>query len=356
MQLLLSGHSKFVKRVLGRFELYGRLMRHIMIAFCGFSGVGKDECAGRLVRSHGAIHTGLADPAKRHMADLYGFTYEQLFGPSHFRNAGDPRYPKNVLRDNGYDPALNISGVEIMSKYGDEILYGVIRPGKMYALISARSLPGTDEVWVKPGWPRVPYVPLQLGRALYFIETDHPNFFLSPREALQLYCNLMNDLYLDSWIRKGIEVQKQLTTVLREEIVAGEPHSLMKYWYDRMIGLVETEKNNTGPYIREPNPTIISTFSDFRHRHEIKLARGIADTYLPVMVRVKHPKITTPPYNHRSETEQATIPDSAFDFIIMNDGTLDELYAKVNHIVQVSSSPEWKPLPKDTFLGPTKDT
>src|SRR5271157_5972054 len=78
-------------------------MRHLMICVSGWAGTGKDECSGRLVREHQAIHTGLADPGKRHMADAYGFTAEQLWGPSKFRNAGDKRYPKPQVKEFGFE-------------------------------------------------------------------------------------------------------------------------------------------------------------------------------------------------------------------------------------------------------------
>jgi hypothetical protein len=63
---------------------------HYMIGFSGFAGVGKDECAKALILNHNGIQTGLADPAKRHVGELYGFTKDQLFGPSELRNQVDP--------------------------------------------------------------------------------------------------------------------------------------------------------------------------------------------------------------------------------------------------------------------------
>lgn len=303
-------------------------MKHIILCISGFSGVGKDEFAGELVRTHKAIQTGLADPAKRHMADLYGFTFDQLFGPSHFRNSGDPRYPKNLIRELGY---MDCGTGEDLSRV-DGII-GEIRREKHYVEVEARNLPNTDPIKIKPGWPAVPHQSLKLGQARYFIETDHPAFFLSPREALQIYCNTMNDMYLDSWVRKGIEIHKQLAT--------------MKYSYDQMKGPFEIEPEVGS----ENNDHFLTCFSDFRHRHEIKLVRKIADTYIPVVIRIRHPKITTPPYNHRSETEQTTIPDSAFDFVVMNDGTLEELYQKVNEIVRIVSTEGWEWLGPQTYLG-----
>lgn len=299
-------------------------MRHYMFCFSGYSGVGKDECAGHLVRTRKAVHTGLADPAKRHMADLYGFTKEQLFGPSHCRNAGDRRYPKNVLRDAGFKPHEG--------EATDESMSGALRPGKRYVVVESRNLPGTGSVRGRPGWPEVPWQPLTLGKARYFVEDDHPNFFLSPREALQLYCNLMNDLHLDSWIRKGVEVHRQLA-------YCADPKNGMSVGYDRMSGVLDSFNDPDGEGRRRHDHRLpfFTCFSDFRHKHEISRVRADPQDYVPVVIRVKHPGVTKPPYEHRSETEQATIPDSWFDFVIDNDGTLEELYAKVDAVVKAAT-------------------
>lgn len=318
-------------------------MRHFSVCFAGYSGVGKDECAGRLVQTTSAIHTGLADPAKRHMADLYGFTKEQLFGPSHFRNAGDPRYPKNIIRDIGY---RNCGTGEEISKL--ENVYGVLRKDKKYVEVETRDLTGVDEVKSKPGWPEVPRQSMKMGRTRYFIEKDHPNFFLSPREALQLYCNLMNELHLDTWIHKGIEIHKQLAEVSQIE----GKQIARKYVYDRMLGVVDTNGDSDPQRFLPVGSDFFTCFSDFRHRHEINLIRKAADTYTPVVIRVKSPRVPKPPYDHRSELEQETIPDSAFDFVINNDASLEELYAMVDRVVVTFTSPGWKSLNQDVFLGP----
>jgi len=126
-------------------------MRHLMICVSGFSGTGKDEVAGRLVRTHGAVQTGLADPAKRHMADLYGFTEHQLFGPSSARNGGDLRYPKNNAR--------GLRRSEVTAESPVDGLRGELVPGTAYWECEGRNL-------VDGGYP---YVPLKLGSARVFV-------------------------------------------------------------------------------------------------------------------------------------------------------------------------------------------
>jgi len=227
------------------------MKRHIMLCISGFSGVGKDEFASVLKAEFGAIQTGLVDPAKRHMADVYGFSEEQLFGPSKMRNKGDRRYPK---------PHLVSSGATLK-----------------------------DGVWTSASGLE--------------ISMEDPELFLSPREALQRYCELMNLLYGDTWVRKGVDVQLQ---------IARESRS-----YSRMQGLGEKEVR--------PGESTITMFSDFRHKHEIAYVRSLKDAEV-VLVRIKSRRVPTPPFNHRSETEQAEIPDSAFNHIIENDGTITDLH------------------------------
>jgi hypothetical protein len=58
----------------------------------GVAGAGKDSAADRLVSHHGYIKVSLADPLKRICQSVYGFTDDQLWGPSSSRNAPDKRY------------------------------------------------------------------------------------------------------------------------------------------------------------------------------------------------------------------------------------------------------------------------
>lgn len=248
-------------------------MRHLLFCISGFSGVGKDEFAKRLINNHSAIQTGLVDPAKRHMADLYGFSEKQLFGPSRNRNAGDIRYPKpefpsDAVRTEAFGPVA----------WSDE-------PASMWTSI--------------------------LGPDSTFFEGD-PKYWLSPREALQRYCELMNLMYGDTWIKKGLETHIDLAT--------------KRYSYSRMQGLTLSAK-------QAPDP-IVTVFTDFRHKHEFRAARELRSPERSVIfIRIKHPKIQHPPFNHRSEVEQTQIPDSDFDFVVLNDGTIEDLHRKADEIV-----------------------
>lgn len=286
-------------------------MKHLMIAISGFSGAGKDECVSQLVRDYQAVQTGLADPGKRHMADAYGFTDQQLFGPSQYRNAGDIRIPKNRLREVGlskWSKDAPVNGLCRSETFDPEATYWVFE--------------GRDDTSTRP------YIPSTLGRALIFIKEGDPEFWLSPREALQQYMEKMNTLDIYTWVRKG--VMDQLA------IASGD------FIYNKMTGLVRSGmKWNYGL------EKTITCFADFRHIQEIQYVRDFAKRSLveftPIVVRVKRPNIKTPPFDHRSETEQVKIRDAAFDAVILNDGTLEQLYAQMNEIVRRALNNEIKP-------------
>ncbi len=281
-------------------------MRHLMVCISGFSGAGKDECALQLVQNHRAVQTGLADPAKRHMADVYGFTEQQLFGPSKFRNAGDIRWMKN----NGVELGLKkFQGElpEVSIPMGAGAMVGKLDSEKSYWTYESRD-PGTR-----------PYIPSTLGNGTVFVEECDPEFWLSPREVLQQYCEKLNNFVLNTWIHKGVEDQLYIASGL--------------YTYARMRGLVKQEEGRWNNDLE----TTVTCFADFRHIHEVKFVRKFAKSSMvpfePVLVRVKRPSIKKPPYNHRSETEQVKIRDAAFDVVIENDKTVADLHRAIDKAV-----------------------
>jgi len=302
-------------------------LRHFLVCISGYSGSGKDEFSKVLVDEMRAPKVGLADPAKRHMADLYGFTERQLFGPSANRNAGDIRYPKQEL----FDWGLTVS--RSSSENPPEGLVGSLRDGVSYWECDARN---TAEAF--------PYVPGRLGSAKIFVPEGHPTFWLSPREALQRYCELMNLMYGDTWIRKSVNVHVQLGQTF-------ERHGgrFMLYAYDRMMGVIKPDEAVvSGEAHLVPAPedggSFFSCSADFRHVHEFRMVRKLSSPdFLPVTIRVKRPSIPNPPFQHRSETEQATIPDEFFDFVVDNDGTPEDLHAKAREIVEKVQEKGWVP-------------
>lgn len=313
---------------------------HLMFCVSGYAGTGKDEFCKRLVSKHSAVHTGLVDPAKRHLADVYGFSRDQLFGPSSMRNAGDPRYPKTVVVEAGARPAEKS---ELLLDTSEDH-YTDPENNWWCADFDLAHRNGLGEdmtvVWGNPpcvmiGSVSIPCRRLDGMKVRIFFEDTDPRFFLSPREALQQYCGLLNQLYPYTWVRLGVETHRRLA--------AGVDGSFV-YAYDRLLGLVNNgcQLNGTEVY-RSGAPDAITCFSDFRHWDEIRYVRQAWNTlgdFVPVLIRVRRPGIEKPPYNHKSETEQATIPDSEFDFIVDNNHDVAGLYETVDRIVELVKAKE----------------
>lgn len=304
--------------------------RHFLICISGFSGSGKDEFSRHFVEDLRGPKIGLADPAKRHMADIYGFTEDQLFGPSAMRNAGDLRYPK---------PELYANGLVISATSSDSPPHGLVgnlQDGVQYWEFRPRDVNHS-------GMPTqvglgLPFSSRRVGDSTVYVPEGHPSFWLSPRESLQRYCELMNLMYGDTWIRKSINTHVQLGQTF------GAPGGrFMLYAYDRMEGVVKPEEHHSVPS-PEDGGAFFSCGADFRHVHEFKLVRKFSSPdFIPVTVRVKRPSVPNPPFDHRSETEQATIPDDFFDFVIENDGTPEELRAKAAALSTTVQEKGWAP-------------
>ncbi len=60
-----------------------------IIILAGNAGSGKDTVGSYLVQNYGAVTVAQADPMKRFVAEVFGFSEQQLWGPSSFRNAPD---------------------------------------------------------------------------------------------------------------------------------------------------------------------------------------------------------------------------------------------------------------------------
>jgi len=70
-------------------------MNGMLIGLSGLAGSGKDTAASALVDEYDGVVVAFADPIKRVAADVYGFSEEQLWGPSEMRNAPDCRWERS---------------------------------------------------------------------------------------------------------------------------------------------------------------------------------------------------------------------------------------------------------------------
>lgn len=128
--------------------------------------------------------------------------------------------------------------------------------------------------------------------------------YLNPRYALQtLGTGWGRDCYQEIWVDYTIRVAR--------EILTGKG-------YNRMEGLFPTVHPHKGVCI-----------SDCRYLNEIEGVKRDGGK----VIRITRPGREVPNYTHTSETEQAGIPDSEFDAILVNDGALDDLPQKVSEIL-----------------------
>lgn len=77
-----------------------------IIAIHGKAGSGKDTVADYLCKTYGYYKASLAEPLKEFCRDVFGFSEQQLYGSSSYRNTIDPRYgvsPREALQKLGTD-------------------------------------------------------------------------------------------------------------------------------------------------------------------------------------------------------------------------------------------------------------
>jgi hypothetical protein len=140
-------------------------------------------------------------------------------------------------------------------------------------------------------------------------ETPDPRWDgLTPRKALQLLgTEWGRHCHPDLWIRHAIRTAQ---TILNDPSLA----------YCAEAGIVQLLD---GPHAKGV------AFADCRFVNEFKAIKDAGGK----MVRVYRPGYDGD--THRSETEQRSLPDDAFDYVIHNTGTLDDLANKVHEMYTV---------------------
>lgn len=137
------------------------------------------------------------------------------------------------------------------------------------------------------------------------------DLFLTPRYALQrLGTQWGRDCTPNIWVDYAVRVANQLDR-------GG-------YAYDSKRGLFPTSSTS----FMQPNTNVV--IPDVRFKNEVDgLKRGGA-----VLIRVKRPGagLVGAAATHASEAEQDEIPDSAFDTVLDNTGTIEDLHWKVKQL------------------------
>jgi hypothetical protein len=239
----------------------------MIVYILGEAHSGKSEASKHLRKKFKLIEIALADPMKRFLAELYGFTEEQLWGPSEMRNMPDPRFPRVV---DSFDEGDAFEADR----------FGIQDPGKVECL--------------------------------------------SAREALQTMGEAMRSCWSDTWVRKLFETMKEL-----ERGAVG---------YLPPIGLFGDGHPAMGLKPEHPlGPFFDFLVPDVRYRNEHLALREAGAVGIRLTSPSQGKGLTGKLAHHRSETEQRSIPDSELDAVICNDGTLDDLYARLDAVLKERS-------------------
>lgn len=137
---------------------------------------------------------------------------------------------------------------------------------------------------------------------------NEKNNGLTSRYALQSIGTTGRDCYKNVWIDYTINIAKKLLT--------------NNFSYSPQLGLLS--KNN-----KSIKGVIIS---DVRFKNELKIIKDNGG----ITIRVLREKsgLKGKIANHQSETEMKEIPNEDFDYIIVNDGTIEELKEKIYNIIK----------------------
>jgi hypothetical protein len=220
-----------------------------------------------------AVQIALADPLKEYALDVYDFSVSQLWGPSDERNTPDRRYPRE--------------GVHVFA-----------REDSVFKFAPPEELPGS-----KCKRCKIEYKPE--------VEAAKCIDYLTPREALQqLGTEWGRRCYDDTWINYGLRRAQNLLANKRIGRPA-EAHTFQASWVIEKTELV--------------------VISDIRFVNEVKLLHQIgAEVW-----KITRPGLKTngAVYQHLSESEQKDREAEIAPMVtaeIANDGTFDELRAKVS--------------------------
>ena len=145
--------------------------------------------------------------------------------------------------------------------------------------------------------------------------------YLTSRKALQeLGTEWARSCYQDVWIDYAMRIAEKLNTSRRRYYTDDiYDHFFRAYYPDEGISKEYSETGRKGVVI-----------SDCRFKNEILAIQKNGGK----VIRIKRPGYEKPRWNHRSETEQMTIPDNQFDYVLENDGTLEDLVVKAGHMLE----------------------
>ena len=232
----------------------------ILLGISGQLNSGKDSVAGRFADNLEIVHIALADPMKQFGEQVFGFTDDQLWGPSHLRNGCDERYFKDSSQW-----ILAHDNLKFFSPSFIEKVCGEIDDQYLFSLFD----------WFEN------------------LQLNNPN--LSPRIMLQTLGT--------EWGRDCVNEDVWVNYMIR-----------------RAANIVE--RGIAGVVV-----------SDVRFKNELEAIRKAGGKLVKVVRPVTDQNaLETGVKNHQSESEQKFFDNDQFNFIILNDSSLEDLYDKVDKI------------------------
>lgn len=255
-------------------------MRYPVIMFVGSAGAGKDTAAAILSKKLGGTVVSLADEIKRFTLN-FGFSVDQLWGPSENRNRKDERFASPGFCRDAWNEVELSSG-----KWLNSLPF----PKHLGEKVQERLDSCCGHIFGKAA----------------------DDGGISARTVLQITgTEFGRHLHRDIWVDHALVVAKDLL---------GGGHR-----YSQRYGIVASTGSTT-------NCVLIP---DGRFRSEIMAVRRQGGTVIRIVDADSHKKDIGGIQGHVSETEQDTIPDWYFDYVVVNDKSqgLDELEYRLNSII-----------------------
>jgi hypothetical protein len=249
-----------------------------IIGIAGNAGSGKDTAATWLAQNYNGIVIAQADPLKRFAKDIFGFSEEQLWGPSILRNIPD-------------ETLVN----------------------RMSSVIQAFNDHAMD--WLEEVFPNLDSDVLLEDLEEWFNEIKYDIFEkpIAPRKILQtLGTDFGRAQEPDVWSRYALDVCAA--------ILDG------KMGYSRTEGISDSDKN--------ANFTIVS---DVRFRNEIMAIRCLTGLVLKIDRRIDHTATESAGVvGHVSETELDSIPSHFYSQLLDNNGSFEQLHHQLRVLMHDS--------------------
>jgi hypothetical protein len=259
-----------------------------IILVCGPAGSGKDTVASTIAKNHNGVCIALADPMKRLAFDVFGFTELQLWGPSEFRNAPDPRFTDTRAGD---------TWAEVEKR---------MRTFAPRWLDSISLYPGKDNLSSLWSW-------IDSVRFEAFKRDE-----LTPRYVLQtLGTEWGRGITRDVWINVGMRTA--------ETLLSGGPR------YNRTVGLTDDVGYHPPDFV---------VITDGRFRNEVlkvKMAGGITMRVNPTIASNDAETVEAAGVaGHLSEAELGNIPRHFYTYILDNDKSkgLGSLDNRIHYLMQ----------------------